>query len=131
MISKYIGRSESCKHRVASITCKKGEEPQLATLCELLYEEGWKTSFVSPDTLYVEVADREEYNIFMLDYKRMKREIKFSLRSVNIKDKVYQASKNMSQNTNKAAAICVYDAMMQYNTLLPSQDICELINKLK
>lgn len=74
----YKGRYEDKskrEHRLAEITFAESEERDYKRLAQVMSIKGWDLQLIINEYAACEVEDREEYEMFLKDYKEVKKSI--------------------------------------------------------
>lgn len=69
----YKGSEKGFDYRLAEITYEETEARTFERIVKVLEIKGWNVDTVTDGYALVEVADREEYRVFVADWKEVKR----------------------------------------------------------
>lgn len=70
----YKGMDKNYPYRVAEISFNENERTKIDKVVDLLEKEGWIIDTVTDGYYLCEVEDRSEYDDFVLDWKKAKKE---------------------------------------------------------
>lgn len=76
MVCTYKGKSAGYHYRIAEIGYADAEEDRFFRIVDRMSEFGWEIDTGVFGWGGCKVADKEEFNEFMIDWKQAKREIK-------------------------------------------------------